>query len=42
MPQGLQSPLSGRVNAGFGGNERPHRNKIIVGVVLAAIVPFIV
>jgi len=42
MPQGLQSPLSGRVNAGFGGSNRPHRNKIIVGVVLAAIVPFIV
>ncbi len=42
MPQGLQSPLSGRVNAGFGGSNRPHRNKIIVGVVLAAVVPFIV
>ena len=42
MPQGLQSPLSGRVNAGFGGSNRPHRNKIIVGAVLAAVVPFIV
>lgn len=42
MPNGLQSPLSGRVNAGFGGSKRPHRNKIIVGVVLAAVVPFIV
>jgi hypothetical protein len=42
MPQGLQSPLSGRVNAGFGGSNRPHRNKIIVGTVLAAVVPFIV
>lgn len=42
MANGLQSPLSGRVNAGFGGSNRPHRNKIIVGTVLAAVVPFIV
>jgi hypothetical protein len=42
VANGLQSPLSGRVNAGFGGSNRPHRNKIIVGTILAAVVPFIV
>ena len=42
MPASLQSPLSGRVNSGFGGSKLPQKNKIIVGAVLAAIVPFVV
>ncbi len=41
MPQGLQSPLSGRVNSGFGGGQRRHRNKIIFGAALAGVVPFL-
>ena len=42
MQQGLQSPLSGRVNSGFGGGKSRHRNKIIIGAALAGVVPFIV
>jgi len=42
MREGLQSPLSGRVSSGFGGGKPRHKNKIIVGAVLAAVVPFLV
>ena len=42
MREGLQSPLSGRVSSGFGGGKNRHKNKIIVGAVLAAVVPFLV
>ena len=41
MPKGLQSPLSGRVDSGFGGGRRTHRNKILVGAILAGVVPFV-
>ena len=42
MRESLQSPLSGRVSSGFGGGKTRHKNKIIVGAVLAAVVPFVV
>ena len=41
MPQSLTSPLSGRVNSGFGGGGNRHKNKIILGVVIAVTVPFL-
>ncbi|MCX6426958.1 MAG: hypothetical protein F2845_06635 [Actinobacteria bacterium] len=41
VPLGLQSPLSGRVDAGFGGGSQRHKNKVIFGVALACIVPFL-
>ena len=41
MRESLQSPLSGRVSSGFGGGKTRHKNKIIVGAVLAAVVPFV-
>ena len=37
---GLDSPLSGRVTSGFGGTGR-YKSKIIFGVALVAVVPFI-
>ena len=36
---GLNSPLSGRVNSGFGG-VGSHKSKIMFGVALIAVVPF--
>ena len=36
----LQSPLSGPVNAGFGGGKSP-KSKIIIGITLLAAIPFI-
>jgi len=41
VPKGLQSPLSGRVDSGFGGGRSTHRNKILVGAILAGVVPFV-
>ena len=41
MPKGLQSPLSGRVDSGFGGGRSKHRNKILFGAILAGVVPFV-
>jgi hypothetical protein len=41
MPKGLHSPLSGRVDSGFGGGRSTHRNKILVGAILAGVVPFV-
>lgn len=40
MNSGLNSPLSGRVTSRFGGSGK-YRNKILVGVGVAAIVPFV-
>ena len=40
MPHGLNSPLSGRVGSGFGGGRNRHKNKILLGVVIAVTVPF--
>jgi hypothetical protein len=41
MPNRLNSPLEGRVKSGFGGSGR-YKNKILVGVGLIAVVPFLV
>ena len=40
LGSGLNSPLSGRVTSRFGGSGK-YRNKIVVGVALAAVVPFV-
>jgi hypothetical protein len=40
MARDLNSPLSGRVTSRFGGSGR-HRNKILVGIATAAVVPFL-
>jgi hypothetical protein len=40
MAGGLNSPLSGKVTSGFGGNGR-YKNKILLGTVVIAIVPFV-
>jgi hypothetical protein len=40
MSNGLNSPLSGRVNSRFGGKGK-HRSKILVGISFAAVVPFL-
>ena len=41
MPNRLNSPLNGRVTSGFGGSGR-YKNKILVGVGIIAVVPFLV
>ena len=40
MAGGLNSPLSGKVTSGFGGNGR-YKNKILLGTVVIGIVPFV-
>ena len=40
MAGNLNSPLSGKVTSGFGGSGR-YRNKVFLGTVLIAIVPFV-
>ncbi len=40
MAGGLNSPLSGKVTSGFGGSGR-YKNKILLGTVVIAIVPFV-
>ena len=40
MASNLNSPLSGKVRAGFGGSGR-YRNKIVVGTLMIGIVPFV-
>ena len=37
----LHSPLSGPVNSGFGGGGRKYKSKIIAGVTVVALVPFL-
>lgn len=37
----LHSPLSGPVNSGFGGGDRKFKSKIIAGVTVVALVPFL-
>ncbi len=40
MPSGLHSPLSGRVTSGFGG-AGGYKSRIVIGVTVLAVVPFL-